>query len=235
MLAPSSQHEAFAALRQRLLRWSSIDRPSFSIGLDRIFPTGFRRGTLAEFLGDCGNGASALALIAAREACQNGDALVIVEPKQRFYPPAAWNFGISSSTIVVHPRTRKDELWAMHQALSCPGVGAVLCWPEKLDQRAFRCLQLAAEIGSAIGLWVRPAGVRGHPTWSDVQLLVEALPRRSAKRILRVEVVRCRIGNAGASMEVELDDETGTLQESRDVRLATELASATTARRPSGA
>ena len=235
MLAESRQCETVADLRQRLVRWEGAPRPAFSIGLDRVLPNGFHRGTLTEYLADNGSGATALALVAAREACRDGGTLVVIERRKSFYPPAAASFCIGLNTIFVHPRTRRDELWALNQALRCQGVGAVLCWPEKLDQRAFRSLQLAAEASGTIGLLVRPISVRGHPTWSSVQLLVEALPHASTRRRLRVEIVRCRIGSVGASVEVELDDETGTLQESCDVHLAPAVAPATAVRRSPGA
>jgi hypothetical protein len=140
-----------------------------------------------------------------------------------------------ANTIFVRPRTRKEQLWALNQALSSPGVGAVLAWPEKLDDRAFRAVQLAAEKGGAAGLFLRPTGVRGHPTWSAVQLLVETLPAGRPVRRLRVEVLRCRQGQAGGSVEVELDDETGTIEESCALRVDSRLAGAAVAARAPGA
>jgi hypothetical protein len=134
----------------------------------------------------------------------------------------------------VRPESKKEELWAFHQSLHCQGVGAVLCWPEKLDSRAFRSLQLAAESGGTVGLLIRSAEVRGHPTWSEVQLLVEACPGEKARRI-RIEVIRCRTGKPGSAALVELDDETGILQTARIVPVAAELAAATTACGATGA
>jgi protein ImuA len=184
----------------------------------------------------------ALALVAAREACCDGQSLVVVDRERRFYPPAAAGLGIElANTIFVRPGTRKEALWALHQALSSAGVGAVLAWPEKLDDRAFRALQLAAEKGGAAGLFVRPTGVRGRPTWSSVQLLVEARPAQPTMpagkpvRRLRIDVLRCRQGQAGGSVEVELNDETGAIEESCALRVDSRLAGATGAVRASGA
>ncbi|HZZ27454.1 MAG TPA: hypothetical protein VFE46_05550 [Pirellulales bacterium] len=232
MLALSTQRETIDALRQQLHFWEVARRPTlppFSSGceaLDRLLPgRAFQRGTLTEFLADTGIAATALGLIAARQACLDGATLVVVDRGWSFYPPAANTFGIDlGSTIFIRPRTRKDELWALHQSLSCKGVGAVLCWPDKLDGRAFRALQLAAESSGSVGVFIRSLCVRGHPTWSDMQLLVEARPALNTTRRLRIEVVRCRNGHAGATVELELDDETGTLQESRTVSLAPSMA-----------
>jgi hypothetical protein len=242
MLAAPIRNETVAALRQEILGWESATRGtlSFSSGcaaLDCSLPgRGLPRGALVEFLADRGSGAVALALIAAREACRENGALVIVDRERRFYPPAAAALGIDlASTIFVRPRTRKEQLWALNQAINSAGVGAVLAWPEKLDDRVFRALQLAAEQGGAAGLFIRPTGVRGHPTWSAVQLLVETHPAQSTMptgkpvRRLRIEVLRCRQGQAGGSVEVELNDETGTLEESCAVRVDSRLARAASA------
>lgn len=226
MSLPSNRHETVAALRRQLLEGARLSRPRFSGAMDGVFPEAFRRGVLVEYLADGGSSAATLALVAARDACREGQSLVVIDRERRFYPPAAAPWGIGPETIFVHPRTRKDELWALHQALSCQGVGAVLCWLEAVDGKAFRGLQLAAEQGGAIGLLVRPTTVRGRPTWSEMQLLATALPGEQRRR-LRVEIVRTRGGDRGASTVVELDDETGTLRATRAVPLAPQLASAT--------
>lgn len=194
--------------------------------LDRILAgDGLCRAAITEYVADMGSGATVLSLIAAREACRDGGALVVIDQKRQFHPPAAANVGIDlANTIFVQPRTRGDELWALNQALRCQGVGAVLSWPDRLDDRAFRALQLAAEAGETVGLFVRPTSVRGRPAWSAIRLLVEALPATNFKRRMRVEVLRCRNGRAGKYVEMELDDETGSLQESRPLSLAAELA-----------
>lgn len=239
MLALSTQHELVAALRRQLKRWEATRRPaapgftSGSRALDRILPTrGFRRGTLVEYLADQAAGALALALIAAREACREGGALVVVDRARQFYPPAAANLGVDlNSAIFCRPRTQKDQLWALNQALACQGVGVVLCRPATLDDRAFRALQLATETAGTVGLFIRPISIRGQPTWSEMQFLVEALPAAQSRRRLRIELVRCRNAGAGKSIELELDDETGTLQESRDVHLVPAVAAPAVAKR----
>jgi hypothetical protein len=124
-----------------------------------------------------------------------------------------------------------DNLWALDQALRCPGVAAALAWPEKLDGRTFRRLQLAAEQGGGLGLLVRPERVRHEPSWAEVRLVVEPLPAVAphAPRRLKVELLRSRGGANGGSVEVELDNETHPLH------LASRLAPPTPHRRAAGA
>jgi protein ImuA len=87
-----------------------------------------------------------------------------------FYPPAAAAWGIDlSRLIILRPANEADALWALDQALRCPGVGAVLGSCDRLDVRDFRRLQLAAETGGTLGLLLRPDHLRGQPTWADVQ------------------------------------------------------------------
>src|SRR5690606_3469001 len=113
------------------------------------------RGGLEEYFAQDGSGATALALVAAREACREGQTLVVVDRQRQFHPVAAENFIVHENILLVHPSTQKDEIWAIHQSLRCRGVGAVVCWPHTLHDRVFRSLQLAAEHGGAIGLFIR--------------------------------------------------------------------------------
>jgi len=212
--------------------------------LDRLLPQrGFCRGTLVEWLGAQGGAAATLATIVARQACRDGAALVVIDPRSRHspnavagycYPPALLNLGFDLAQIIfVRPQNRKDYLWVLNQSLATRGVGAVLSWPQALDDRAFRGLQLAAEKGGGLGLLVRSFDARGQPTWSEVQLGVETLPavpsRSSLNRIntlrrLRIELLRSRGGKPNSAVELELDDERGILRESRSLHLACELA-----------
>jgi hypothetical protein len=206
-------------LRRRIARLE-MTRPgghapvtSGCVALDQFLPEkGFRRGTLIEWLsaGD-GTGACTLALLAAREMCQNGGVLVVVDRCRDFCPPAAIRFGIEAEQLVViRAESAADNDWAMDQVLRSPAVAAVLAWPERIDGRTFRRWQLAVEQGGGLGLLLRPAAARADPSWADVRLLVESRSSgpRSHKRLLRMIFLRCRGGTDGHTVDVELDDET---------------------------
>src|SRR5262245_12070603 len=95
---------------------TAADLEIFSSGaaaLDRLLPGGgLRHGMLVEWLAEStGSGAATLSLLAAREASRQGGVLVVVDPEQTFYPPAAAAWGIDlARLIVVHPRTARDAL-----------------------------------------------------------------------------------------------------------------------------
>ncbi len=182
--------------------------------LDELLPEGgLHRGALAEWLaaGE-GTGSGTLALLCAREACRNGGPLIVFDSRRDFYPPAAIRLGIErEQLLVVRAGSAADNLWALDQSLRCCAVAAVLAWPEKLDGRVFRRLQLAAEEGGGLGLLIRPETARHEPSWADVRMLIEPLPPlegRKVPRRLRIELLRCRGGTEGRRVEVEIDHET---------------------------
>jgi hypothetical protein len=187
--------------------------------LDQALPAGgFVPGTLIEWLASGpGSAASMLSLLVARQACLRGGAVVVLDRAGQFYPPAAAAWGIDlERLILIRAANSPDELWALDQALRCAAVSAVWVVLDKLDARSFRRVQLAAEVGGGLGLLVRPVRVRGQPTWSDMQILVEPLPGHPSSdphaRRTRVQVVRCRGHHGGNAIEMEIDARTGQLR-----------------------
>lgn len=243
-----SPHEIAAALRQELERLERRRLPAGSAvasgcaALDKLLPGGgFARGTLVEWLAeDEASGTGTLALLAARQAAVAGGAVVVFDPAERhggrFYPPAAAALGLDlARLIVVRAAGERDELWALYQTLRSPGVAAVWASREQLEWRWFRRLQLAAEAGGSVGHLLRPASVRGQPTWSQLQLLVEPQPGGgTAGRRLRVELVRCRTATGGGAkggvVELVIEDvtacppEASSPDETHPFTLAAELA-----------
>jgi hypothetical protein len=246
-------------LRQQLGRWGAMTGAEKSLmfssgvrGIDRLLPGGgLRHGMLVEWLGAFGgSGAATLGLLGAREACREGGVLVVVDRTQTFYPPAAAAWGIDlQRLIVVCPKNARDELWATVQALRSPVVGALWARVERLDSRAFRRLQLAAEAGRTLGVLLRPANTRGQPTWADVRLEVEPrtksresragvqafdsrLSPLDSRRFIHVRLAHCRGGRAGGLATLEIDDVARTVQvssryDSYPLRVVTELADST--------
>ena len=105
--------------------------------MDSILPgNGYNRGTIIEWFAGSGSCAEFFSLLAARHAAADGGAIVIVDPKGQFYPPAARAIGINLSNLIVlrnvqnssrHPHS-PDFLWAIDQSLRCNSVAAV--WGE---------------------------------------------------------------------------------------------------------
>lgn len=211
------------------------ERPASSgfAAIDRLLPEGgFQRGAIVEYLAACGgSGAGSLALAAAVSAAATGGVLVVVDRERMFYPPAAEAYGAEADSaafarlVVVRPENEHDERWALDQALRSPVVAAALAWPSSAEGKDFRRWQLAAEAGGALGFFVRPDAVRGDPSWAEARLGVAPVSRgrmtnefsagtfaseRTAgpRRVLRVELLKCRGRAGGQAAEVTIGDET---------------------------
>ncbi len=219
-----SRERLVESLREQMARLENDRRPgdgrpvvsSGSASLDRLLPDGgFRWGTLVEWLSaGWGTGRETLAFSAAREACREGGAVVVLDRAGEFYPPAALRLGIPQERmIVVRAADEGDRAWALDQALRCPAVGAAIAWPEKLDGHTFRRLQLAAEQGGGLGLLIRSDHARHEPSWAEVRLGIEPAASASPRAARRVTVcvLRSRDRLGGEAVEVEIDHETPPL------------------------
>jgi protein ImuA len=222
--APIADRETLLQSLQRQVRQLEKTRPAeqgqtYSTGclpFNRLLPGGgWQPGTLVEWMtAQPGSGALTLALALARQTAQSGGLVVISDPGQQFYPPAAVALGYDPAQLVVlHPASAAEELWALDQALRCEGVAVAWASLAKLGDHDFRRLQLATEEGGTLGFLGRPAKARGQPAWSDLQLLVEPRAVAAGNRRLNVEVVRIRGGVAGARVTLEIDDVTGQVRE----------------------
>jgi protein ImuA len=217
-----SRGETVLALQKAIRQWEvggrADDWPRVSSGcaaLDRLLPDGgLRRGTLIEwFGGGLGSGAGLLALLAAREALRGGGPLVVIDRQRTFYPPAVLPWGIEMSRLIlVRPTSDRDEQWSLDQVLRSADVAAVLAWPERLDSRTFRRLQLAAEQSGGLALLVRRAAARGQPSWAAVRWLVRPQPSDGGWQ-LHVEPIRVPGGlETAAAVVLELDPLEGTVR-----------------------
>lgn len=210
--------------------------------LDRLLPAGgYQRGSLVQWITAGGSGADYLSLLTAREACRNGGSLVVVDPANQFYPPAAAVMGVPlERTIILRNqanrssvRTRSfyssptteslednDFLWSIDQALRCPAVAAVWGPMETIDARWFRRFQLSAEASGCLGLFVQPLSAASAPTWADVQWQAEGL--RSSDRasrlpdqneqLVKLTLNRCRGTFAGKTVCLGINTVTGNVQ-----------------------
>lgn len=196
--------------------------------LDHRLPGGgFPNGSLIECLGAGSHacGAGLLAMIVARQALEGGGELVVLDPEERFYPPAAWGMGVDLEKLVVVRASRLEEqVWALDQALRCSGVAAAWAPVEQLDERQFRRLQLAVEEGGGLGMLIRSRRWRHAPSWAHFQLLITPrVPVRGGGsgpedggRYMRIEVARCRHGQSSGGLDVEIDPASGTIRQVSD-------------------
>jgi len=82
--------------------------------------------------------------------------IVYLAPPFIPYAPALSGAGVDLSAIlVVRPKKRKDMLWALEQALGSGSCSAVLAWPDSIDTREVRRLQVACKRGNSWGVLFR--------------------------------------------------------------------------------
>ncbi|WP_367596547.1 ImuA family protein, partial [Pseudoroseomonas deserti] len=104
-----------------------------------------------------------------------------------------------------------DALWAMEEALRCPGLSATLLvagWagePAPLDLTATRRLQLAAEAGGGLGLLLRPVPRQGglpNPSAATTRWRVAPRPDGLAGPRWSLTLLRQRGGAPGGPWPV---------------------------------
>lgn len=176
---------------------------------------GFGRGAFVECLAESeGQGAETFSLIlAGRVIRRHGGTLVVLDDRRTFYAPSALALGIDPEALVVlRPSSQADFLWALEQALRCPGVGAVLGRLDRLSDHGMQRLKRAAEVGGGLGFLLRPRSVRQGSSWAEMRLSVRSVSCQSPGWRLRVEILRSQRGMIGNTLEVEIDHETGDLR-----------------------
>jgi protein ImuA len=130
--------------------------------LDQLAPGGeFQFGAVHELLSDPRTPlpktiALLLAQAAQRQRGQTGGGAVVwSDPAHELYPPALLSLDLRR-LILLRCANPADELWALAECLRCKGVCATVASIARLNQLQARRLQLAAERGGGVGIFMRP-------------------------------------------------------------------------------
>ncbi|WP_312936284.1 translesion DNA synthesis-associated protein ImuA, partial [Pseudomonas sp.] len=78
--------------------------------------------------------------------------VVLVAPPFIPYAPAWLAAGVDLRWLAQVDAEPDEVLWAAEQCLRSGSCAAVLCWPQRADDRALRRLQVAAETGQALAI-----------------------------------------------------------------------------------
>lgn len=154
--------------------------------LDVLLPGGgWPEAALSEvlFAAD-GLGEIGLVLPTLARLTANGLPVALVAPPYVAHAPAWARAGLDLRHVQCIDATPRDALWATEQCLRSAACGAVLCWPRKVDDRALRRLQVAAEGGRCLGFAFRDAREARNPSPAALRLQVEANHQ--------VRVLKCR-------------------------------------------
>lgn len=180
--------------------------PSGFALLDRALPGGGWPGaSLTEILaGEHGIGELRLLLPALARLSRDGRWVVWVAPPYLPYAPALAQRGLElSRVLLLRPQSAADALWSLEQALRCGICGAVLAWPDALDERALRRLQLAAQAGGSWGILFRDLHCAGDHSPAALRLILAPAARGVTARI-----IKCR--GRGPSTPLVIDPDATT-------------------------
>jgi hypothetical protein len=124
------------------------------------------------------------------------------------YPPALASAGVRlPKLILVRPRTPKEALWAIKQALTSHAASAVLAWLTKPALTDLRRLQLAAAGAESLALIFRPPEMADESSPALLRLRLEAC----APRQLAVHVLKRRGGPLGRPLHLDLSGDAKSL------------------------
>ncbi|MGH8080828.1 MAG: hypothetical protein ACREP7_09640, partial [Lysobacter sp.] len=122
-------------------------------------------------------------------AALDGGMIVLIDPPFLPYPPAWREAGVALPRLQVIRAHGRDALWAAEQCLRSGACAAVLCWPQRADDRALRRLQVAAETGQCLGFALRDSHAALNPSPAALRIAIDTSPRQ-------LRVLKCRGGNA---------------------------------------
>jgi protein ImuA len=184
--------------------------------LDRcgLWPEGgLARGKMHEVLWqDPGASAVTFAAVLLRAAAGEGT-IAWFDAERRVYPPGLLRHGIDPRRLLfLRVREPKEILYALAECLACDQVAAVVATPPPLSTLDARKLQLAAEHGNALGLFLRPFGSSKPMYAPATQWVVGVAPGGLHGRRMTIERVHGRGGRVLARAVLEVCDETNTLR-----------------------
>ncbi|WP_185266316.1 translesion DNA synthesis-associated protein ImuA [Halopseudomonas xiamenensis] len=161
--------------------------PTGHLALDQLLPGGgWPESALSEIL-LAAPGAGELQLLwpTLARLTRAGERVVLVAPPCIPYAPAWLAAGVDLRWLLVIDTEEREALWAAEQCLRSGSCAAVLCWPQRIDDRGLRRLQLAAATGQTLGFACRPLREAVNSSPAALRLALDCHPRQ-------VRLLKCR-------------------------------------------
>lgn len=172
---------------------ATAPEPTGHAALDEALPTsGWPEHALSEVLLPA-DGVGELALVwpTLARLTRAGQRVALIAPPYRPHAPAWHSAGLDLRQVQVIEAGPRDVLWATEQCLRSAACKAVLCWPQKADDRALRRLATAAADGQCLGIAFRSLRDAANPSPAALRLAIEPAERG-------VRVLKCRGGTPPA-------------------------------------
>ncbi len=148
-------------------------------GLDELLAEqGWPSGALTEVLyRQHGIGEMQLLVPALVELSRQDRWIMLIAPPFALNAAALEAAGVDTSRLlIVQPGSVRNLLWTLEESLHSGTCSAVLAWPQQLEPKAVRRLQLAAEKGGSLGLLFRPDTQAGQSSPAALRLQIAAAP-----------------------------------------------------------
>lgn len=154
--------------------------PTGHAQLDTLLPGGgWPESSLSEILLSApGSGELQLLWPTLSRLTRAQERVVLVAPPLVPYAHAWLQAGVDLHWLVLIEAQAQEALWTAEQCLRSGSCGAVLCWPERIDDRGLRRLQLAAATGQTLGFVCRSLYEAANPSPAALRLAVDAWPRQ---------------------------------------------------------
>jgi protein ImuA len=177
--------------------------------LESAFPNGvFPTGTIHEMLCSVPEQAAATGgLIGGLLArlMQQGGACLWISLGRKLFPPALTAFDVEPHRVIfIDLQREKDVLWAMEEALKCPGLAAVVAEVREISFAQSRRLQLAVESSKVTGFLLRNDPRKAGTTTCAARWQISPLPSELEGELpgvgfprWQVELLRVRNGSPG--------------------------------------
>lgn len=206
-------------LTQRLttVRSTKVFHTRFGL-LDSIAPGGaFQCGAIHELLASSSGPLPASFALLLAEAAQRSGAddsqsvLVWSDPSHELYAPALAAAGLALGRLVLlRPKKPADELRMLAECLRCPGVAVTVAVVDRLTRVEARRLQLAAERGGGVGLFLRRSDVHSNTSYAAAtRWLVTPVPGSEDMQRWSVELMHGHGGRVGERVLLEVNRESG--------------------------
>lgn len=154
--------------------------PTGHAQLDTLLPGGgWPESSLSEILLSApGSGELQLLWPTLARLTRSRERVVLVAPPFIPFAPAWLQAGVDLRWLVLVQASEKEALWAAEQCLRSGSCAAVLCWPQRINDRGLRRLQLAAATGESLGFACRSLREADNPSPAALRLALDAWPRQ---------------------------------------------------------